>query len=258
MTTQTDINFSLDLSDQVALVTGASSGIGDRFARVLAKCGAKVIIAARRFDRLASLANEINKEGGICEPLELDMTDRDSIQNAVIEAKKHFGTINTLVNNAGVNNGGLATKQPYSEIDPVISTNLTGPYVLCCEIARDLIKEKKPGRIINVSSMMAFAVEHPGSAIYTTSKGGMVRLTEALAVEWATKGINVNCIAPGAVDTEMMDKVFETTGDFTELLPRKRMMVPDQLDSVLLFLVSPSSDCVTGAVIKIDDAQSPR
>ena len=207
---------------------------------------------------MTSLANEINEEGGICKPVELDMDDRDSIRNAASQAKNYYGTITTLVNNAGINNRGLATKQPYSEIDPVISINLTGPYVLCCEVARELIKEKKSGRIINVSSMMAFAVEQPGSAIYTTSKGGMVRLTEALAVEWARKDINVNCIAPGAVDTEMMDKVFEVTGDFTELLPRKRMIVPNQLDSALLFLVSPSSECVTGAVIKIDDAQSPR
>jgi NAD(P)-dependent dehydrogenase (short-subunit alcohol dehydrogenase family) len=144
-------------------------------------------------------------------------------------------------------------------IDSVVDTNLVGPYVLSCEVAKRLMAEKKPGRIVNISSIAAFNTS-PGSAaaLYSITKSGVVRMTEALSVEWSKFRINVNCIAPGAFSSEMMDGMLERMGDFSKSFPRERICDPAQMDSTLLFLVSPSSECVTGTVIKIDDGQGSR
>ena len=139
MTNFSNPNFSLDLSDQVALVTGASSGLGYRFAKVLAKCGAKVAISARRVERLEALAKEINEDGGVCEPIPVDMVDRQSIRNAVQMAEDSLGTVDTLINNAGIPDAQSAIKQSDELIDNVVDTNLVGPYFLSNEVARRLI-----------------------------------------------------------------------------------------------------------------------
>ncbi len=258
-TSNTIPNFSTDLTGDVAFVTGATSGLGERFARVLAKCGAKVVITGRRTERLETLAQQIRAEGGICEPIRLDMTDRDNIKSAVAEAEQKLGLINILVNNAGIPDAQRATKMSDELIDNVFGTNMVGPYVLCCEIARRLMKEKKPGRIVNISSIAAFNISTQSSAsLYAITKAGVVRMTEALAVEWAPFHINVNAIAPGAFRTEMTQGKIDRVGDFSDVFPRKRMCEPEQLDSTLLFLVSPSSECVTGTYIKVDDGQSSR
>ena len=144
-------------------------------------------------------------------------------------------------------------------IDNVFDTNLVGPYVLSCEIARRLIDKKLPGRMVNIASIAAFNVTAQSSAsLYSLTKAGVVRMTEALAVEWSRFHINVNCIAPGAFSSEMMDGMLERIGDISQGFPRKRICDPAQMDSTLLFLVSPSSECVTGTVIKVDDGQGAR
>lgn len=252
-------NFSLDLSDQVALVTGTTSGLGNRFARVLAKCGAKVVLTGRREERLESLAKEIRDDGGTCEPFRLDMMDRENIRSVVAAAEDRLGPITILVNNAGVPDAQRATKMSDEIIDNLVDVNLKGPYILSCEIARRLMEKKLPGRIVNISSIAAFDAG-PNSAVslYSTTKAGVARMTEVLALEWAKFGINVNCIAPGAFSTEMLDGLLERVGDISGAYPRKRICEPAQMDSTLLFLVSPSSECVTGAIIKIDDAQGHR
>ncbi|MFT5692309.1 MAG: NAD(P)-dependent dehydrogenase (short-subunit alcohol dehydrogenase family) [Oceanicoccus sp.] len=252
-------NFSLDLSDQVALVTGTTSGLGRRFAQVLAKCGAKVILTGRRVEKLNDLAEEIRAQGGVCEPFPMDMTDRESIRSVLASAEKKLGLITILVNNAGIPDAERATKMSDELIDNVFDTNLVGPYILSCEIARRLIAEKRPGRMVNISSIAAFDTR-PGSAValYSTTKAGIVRMTEALAVEWAGFNINVNGIAPGAFSSEMMDGMLERVGDISRGFPRKRICQPEQMDSTLLFLLSPSSECVTGTIIKVDDGQSAR
>ena len=259
MNDYTTPNFSLDLTGDVAFVTGATAGLGERFARVLAKCGAKVIITGRRVERLKALAEEIRAEGGVCEPITLDMRDRENIRSAVAEAEEKFGLVTILVNNAGIPDAQRATKMSDELIDNVFGTNLVGPYVLSCEVARRLMKEKRPGRIVNISSIAAFNIGTQSSAsLYATTKAGVIRMTEALAVEWAPFNINVNAIAPGAFRTEMTQGKIERVGDFSDAFPRKRMCEPAQLDSTLLFLVSPSSECVTGTYIKVDDGQSSR
>ncbi len=252
-------NFSVDLSNQVALVTGASSGLGYRFSKVLAKCGAKVALSARRVEKLESLAEEIKSDGGECMVVPIDMVDRDSIRAAVKTVEEKLGTINTLINNAGMVDAQWAIKQSDELIDGVIDTNLVGPYLLSNEVARKLIEKKEPGRMVNISSLAAFnTTPNSAAVLYSTTKLAIVRMTEALSVEWAKHHINVNAIAPGMFSSEMLDGMLERIGDVSQTLPRKRICTPEQMDSTLLFLVSPSSECVTVTLITIDDGQTAR
>jgi NAD(P)-dependent dehydrogenase (short-subunit alcohol dehydrogenase family) len=251
-------NNSWSLEGQVALVTGTTSGLGWRFARVLAKAGAKVALTGRRTDRLDELAESIRAEGGECEPFRLDMTDMDNVVGVVQEAEDALGTVTILVNNAGIPDAQYAHKMDQGLIDAVFDTNLRGPYVLSCEVARRLIAAKRPGRMVNVSSIGGFNYAGGGAALYSITKAGIARMSEVLAVEWARYNINVNCIAPGAFSSEMMDGMVERIGEFYKATPRKRLGDPAQLDSTLLYLCAPSSECVTGTIIKVDDGQGSR
>ncbi|HKI74889.1 MAG TPA: SDR family NAD(P)-dependent oxidoreductase [Pseudomonadales bacterium] len=252
-------NFSTDLTGKVAFVTGTTSGLGARFARVLAACGASVAVTGRRTERLEALAEEIRAAGGTCEPITLDMTNRDNIRSALEQAEKSLGLVTLLVNNAGIPDAQYIARMDDELVDKVFDTNLIGPWVLSTEFARRLIAEKKGGSIVNISSMAAFETTGQGAAaLYSTTKAGVVRMTEAMATEWARFNINVNAIAPGAFSSEMLDGMLSRMGDFSKMFPRQRICVPAQMDSTLLFLVSPSSECVTGTVIKIDDGQGSR
>lgn len=251
-------NVSTDLTGQVALVTGATSGLGKRFAQVLAACGAKVAITGRRVERLTELAEELRAKGSTIAPIALDMRDNDSIMACVEEAEAALGTITILVNNAGIPDAQRAHKMSNKLIDDVFDTNLRGPYVLSCEIARRLIAAELPGRMVNISSLGGFNYAGNGAALYSITKAGIIRMTEALAVEWARFNINVNAIAPGAFASEMMDGMLERMGDISKMFPRKRICDPAQMDSTLLYFVSPASEAVTGTYIKIDDGQGSR
>lgn len=252
-------NASVDLTGEVALVTGASAGLGRRFAQVLAAAGASVVAASRRTDRLKELADEIQSAGGRCEPVELDVTMTDQLLAAVDRAEEAFGTVTILVNNAGIPDGQRAQKMSPESIDEVIGTNLRGPWILACEVARRLIAAERPGRIVNLSSIGAFTYTGNGAALYSTTKAAVNRMTETLAVEWARYGINVNAIAPGFFASEMTDGYIERVGDdIRSRFPRGRIGQPAQLDSTLLYLVSPASECVTGTVVKVDDGQGSR
>lgn len=249
---------SNDLSGEVALVTGATSGLGWRFAQVLAAAGATVVATGRREERLAALVADIEASGGSAHAAVMDATDADSLVAAVDHAEEAAGTVTILVNNAGIPDAQRAHKMSVDLIDRVLDTNLRGPYILSCEVARRLIAAKQPGRIVNISSVSASHYAGEGAALYSISKAGVSRMTEALAVEWSRNRINVNGIAPGAFRSEMMDGMMERIGDFSEHLPRKRIGDPAQLDSTLLYLCSPASECVTGTVITVDDGQGPR
>ena len=251
-------NASIDLTGQVALVTGASSGLGKRFAQVLARCGAKVAVTGRRLERLETLAEEIIAEGGSAAPLALDVTDSDKLLAVVGQARDALGPVDILINNAGIPDAQRATKMPVELIDRVLDTNLRAPYILACEFARQRMEAKLPGRIVNIASMAAYDYGGHGAALYSVTKAGVVRMTEALAVEWARFHINVNAIAPGAFASEMMDGMLERVGDITRGFSRQRLGNPAQLDSTLLYLVSPASDAVTGTCIKVDDGQGSR
>ena len=246
------------LKGDVAFVTGATSGLGRRFAELLAEAGASVALTGRRAERLEEAAAEIRAAGGTCAPVPLDVTDAEACIAAMQQAEDELGPLSILVNNAGIPDAQYAARMSIELIDQVLDTNVRGPFVLSCELARRLIARKAPGRIVNISSMGAFTYAGGGAALYSITKAAIVRMTETLAVEWAKFGINVNGIAPGAFRSEMMDGMLQRVGDITRAFPRQRLGEPSQLDSTLLYLVSPESEFVTGTVIKVDDGQGSR
>ena len=246
-------NNSTDLTGQVALVTGASSGLGYRFARVLAAAGAKVAIAARRVDKLEALAEEIRAAGGTALPIAMDATDAGQLIAAVAKAETELGVVTILINNAGIPDAQRAHKMSLELIDQVLDVNVRAPFILSCEVARRLMAAEKPGRIVNIASAAAFSYAGGGAALYSVSKAAVARTAEVLAVEWAR-----NAIAPGAFASEMMDGMLSRVGDITQRFPRQRLGDPAQLDSTLLYLVGPASEAVTGTVIRVDDGQGGR
>jgi NAD(P)-dependent dehydrogenase (short-subunit alcohol dehydrogenase family) len=249
---------SHDLTGEVALVTGATSGLGRRFAQTLAAAGASVVACGRRVERLDEVVAEIGEAGGRAVAVPLDVSDASAIPGAVDQAEAAFGTVTILVNNAGMPDAQRAHKMSLELIDQVLDTNVRAPYVLSCEVARRLIAAERGGRIVNISSVGSFHYAGGGAALYSISKAAVNRMTEVLAVEWSRYRINVNAIAPGAFRSEMMDGMMERIGDFTPTLPRKRIGEPAQLDSTLLYLCAPSSECVTGTVVRVDDGQGGR
>lgn len=230
-----------DLTGEVALVTGATSGLGRRFAVTLAAAGAAVAVVGRRRERLDALVAEIEAAGGRALALPADMADAAALAGLVDAAGQGLGTVSILVNNAGIPDAQYATRMPIELIDSVLDINVRAPFILAREVAKRLIAAKRPGRIVNIASIAAFHTATSGTALYATTKAAVVRMTEALAVEWAAFGINVNAIAPGAFRTEMMDGMIERVGDVSQGFPRKRLGEPADLDGTLLYLVSSAS-----------------
>ena len=247
-------NFSTDLSGQTAFITGTTSGLGYRFAQVLAACGANVAIAGRRVERLEALAEELRSTGATVLPVPLDVTDTDALFASVDQVEKELGPVQILVNNAGKPDARLALNMDPAFVDEMVATNLTSLFHLASEVTRRLREAELPGRIVNIASGAAFS-SGVGSSWYAITKSAVVRMTEMLALEFARYDVNVNCIAPGAFESEMMDGMLERMGDITAGFPRKRLGKASQLDGTLLYLVSPSSDFVTGATIRVHDAQ---
>jgi NAD(P)-dependent dehydrogenase (short-subunit alcohol dehydrogenase family) len=251
-------HFSTDLRGQVALVTGATAGLGWRFAQVLASRGAVVAAMGRRAERLEALAAEITAAGGTCVPVPLDIAEPAGLGPAVEQIEAGHGSVTILVNNAAVPDAQYATRMPLALVDQVIGTNLRAPFLLSSEVARRLIDRGLPGRIVNVSSMGAHHYRGEAASLYSTTKAALERMTEVLSVEWARFHINVNAIAPGAFATEMLRDMMARHGDVSSGFARQRLGDPAQLDSTLLYLVSPSSEFVTGTIVKVDDGQNPR
>lgn len=246
------------LDGQVAIVTGASSGLGWRFARVLAAAGATVAVTARRQARLDALVAEIEATGGRAKAFPLDCADAAACEAIVDRVAAALGPVTILVNNAGIPDAQRAVKIDVALYDQVVNVNQRAPWLISCALARNLIAARTPGRIVNIASIAAYEYGGGGAALYSVTKAAVVRMTEALAVEWAKFHINVNAIAPGAFSSEMMDGMLARIGDITPHFPRQRLGVPEQMDSTLLYLVSPASECVTGTIIKIDDGQNRR
>ena len=251
-------NASTDLSGQVAIVTGASSGLGARFARVLAASGATVALCARRADKLAALKGEIEAVGGKATVFEIDVSDQAQCLGLAERVETALGPVVILVNNAGIPDAQRAHKLPLDLFNRVMAVNVHAPWLLSTSLAARRIADGKPLRIVNIASMAAYEYGGAGAALYSMTKASVVRMTEVLAVEWARYPINVNGIAPGAFASEMMDGMLERMGDISQHFRRKRLGDPAQMDSTLLYLVSPASDAVTGTIIKIDDGQSNR
>ena len=243
-----------DLTGQVAFVTGASSGLGAHFAQTLAGAGAKVVIAARRADRLAELAAKIEADGGHALPVELDVTDADSVARAVRTAADELGAMTILVNNAGVPPRALTLEMDEEEWDRVVGTNLKGAWLVAREIGRHMVAHGKGGRIINIASVLGWKTVAKRIQSYGISKAGLVSMTETMALELARDGILVNAIAPGYIRTELNDAFLDSEPG---LRIRKRVAVerfgePSDLDGALLLLAGPAGSYITGSVIGID------
>jgi NAD(P)-dependent dehydrogenase (short-subunit alcohol dehydrogenase family) len=245
-----------NLKGRVALVTGASSGLGVQFAKALADNGAAVVLVARRADRLRSLKDEIEGKGGRAVAIEADVTDHAAIARAFDAAEKAFGTVTILVNNAGIAHGGRAVEMPPEEWRKVLSTNLDAVFFWAQEAARRLLAAKKQGAIVNIASVLGLAVSK-GAVAYAAAKAGVVQVTKALAVELAFKGVRVNAIAPGWFVTEMNDDYLSgEAGDAIKReIPMGRFGNPGDLDGALLLLVSDAGSYITGATIVVDGGQ---
>jgi len=244
---------SFDVSGLAVLVTGASSGIGRHFAEILALAGAKVALAARRVDRLSEAAEAIVARGGQCLPITCDVTSQDSIAGAIAAAERGLGPLSVLVNNAGVVVSKPLFNHTEADWDHVVDTNLKGAWMAAREFAHHLVDAKRPGRIINIASVLSFRTIARVPA-YTAAKAGLLHLTGVMAMELARYGILVNAIAPGYVETDF-NREFLRSGPGQKLIgriPMKRVGQPDDLDGALLFLASPASAYVTGAVISVD------
>jgi 3-oxoacyl-[acyl-carrier protein] reductase len=239
-----------DLTGEVALVTGASSGLGTRFAEVLSAYGAKVVLAARRVERLKELQARL--PGSIAIPL--DVMKPASFANAFSEMEKAFGPVTLLINNAGVAYGGKFLDTPADEWARVRTTNVDALWHLSQEFARRVIVAKKEAAIINLASVLSFRVT-PGSAAYCISKAAVVQMTNALALELARHRIRVNAIAPGYIMTEMTEAYLNSPAseDTKKRIPQRRLGELSDLDGTLLLLASKrASGYMTGATIPVD------
>jgi 3-oxoacyl-[acyl-carrier protein] reductase len=246
-----------NLDGAVALVTGASSGLGAHFAQVLAANGAAVVLVARRADRLADVTAMITKAGGKAIAVEADVRDRDATRAAFDTAESAFGTVSILVNNAGVAHAGRAVELGEEEWRRVLSTNLDAVFFWSQEAARRLLAAGRGGAIVNIASVLGLGVAK-GVVAYATAKAGVIQLTKALALELAFKGVRVNAIAPGWIVTELnRDYLTSEKGKaLTRQIPIGRFGEKCDLDGPLLLLVSDAGRFVTGATIVADGGQS--
>lgn len=247
----------ISLNGRIALITGASSGFGAHFARLLVREGARVVIGARRVDRIAALAEEL---GDAALAVALDVNDEASIIAAYDAAEAKFGTVDTVIANAGIAAAGRSTELPASEIAAVVGTNFTGLYLTAREGAKRMIaagyKDSERGRIVLIGSITA-ELTGQGESAYAAIKAGVAHLGRQFAREWVRQGINVNTIQPGYVQTEIQGDWFDTPGGQAHLnsFHRRRLTPIEALDAPLVFLCSDASRHVTGATITVDDGQ---
>jgi NAD(P)-dependent dehydrogenase (short-subunit alcohol dehydrogenase family) len=254
--------YSLDLSGRVALITGASGGLGAQFARTLSRAGAAVVLASRRMDKLKALRASIEAEGGAAHVVELDVTDHASIKSAVAHAETEVGPIDILVNNSGVSTTQRLQDVDEDDYDFIFNTNVKGSFFVAQEVGKRMLARSRgmaPGtfagaRIINIASMAGLRVL-PQIGVYCMSKAAVIQMTKAMALEWGKFGINVNAICPGYIDTEINHHHWETEQGkkLVQMLPRKRIGKPEDLDALLMLLASGESHFVNGAVIAADD-----
>jgi NAD(P)-dependent dehydrogenase (short-subunit alcohol dehydrogenase family) len=227
--------------------------LGAEFAKVLAAAGARVVIGARRADRLTELAQLITAAGGQALPVAMDVRDKLSVQAAFDTAEAAWGTVEILVNNAGVSRAAYLTELQEDDWDTVLDTNLKAVWCVAAEAARRLQQSGVSGSIINISSALAFGVSKTLGA-YMAAKAGVIQLTRAMAVEWAADNIRVNAIAPGYIPTEINEGFFTTPKglEMISRIPQQRVGAPAELAGPLLLLASDASSYMTGSVLTVD------
>lgn len=254
--------YSIDLSGRVALVTGASSGLGTRFARTLARAGAAVALASVNIEPLKTLRAEIEGEGGDAHVIALDVTDPDSIRAAIAHAETEMGAIDILVNNCGVSTTQKLVDVTPEDYDFIMDTNARGAFFVAQEVGKRMLARASGeapgtftgGRIVNIASMAGLRVLSQ-IGVYCMSKAAMIHMTKSMALEWGKHGINVNAICPGYIDTDINHHQWQTEHGqkLVQTLPRKRLGQPADLDSVLMMLCANESHFINGAVIAADD-----
>ena len=248
---------TFSLSGKVILVTGASSGLGARFAKLMAAEGATVAMAARRVERLKELRAEIEADGGQAHVYAMDVTDAGSVRDAIARVDEEFGRIDVLVNNSGVSASGRLLDMTAEDYDYVMNTNTKGAFFVAQQTAKVMIAKKTPGRIINIASVAGLRVLS-GIGVYCMSKAAVVQMTKAMALEWGKYGINTNAICPGYIRTEINSDYFDSDAGqkLINILPRRRVGKVDDLDGLLMLLASDASSFMNGSIIAADDGLS--
>jgi NAD(P)-dependent dehydrogenase (short-subunit alcohol dehydrogenase family) len=259
------MSFEIDLSGRVALVTGASSGLGLQFSKTLVQAGCAVVLAGRRLERLKTLRAEIQSQGGDAHAVAMDVTDIVSIKAAIAHAETEMGTIDILINNAGVSVAQKLTDVSEDEYDYMFNTNTKGAFFVAQEVGKRMLGRAQGsapgtftgGRIVNIASVAGLkSVSKIG--VYAMSKAAVIHMTRAMALEWGKYGINVNAICPGYIDTDMNHAYWKTDAGqgLIDRLPRQRVGQPQDLDSALMMLVANQSHFINGAVLQADDGFS--
>jgi 3-oxoacyl-[acyl-carrier protein] reductase len=239
------------MSNRTAFVTGASRGIGKACAHSLAIAGYRVALAARSADRIEQEAKQVREKGGEAFTVEIDLTSRESIANALEKTAKEFGRIDILVNNAGVAKDGLAVRMKPADWELVLETNLSGAFYAIQQVLPGMMRERW-GRIINISSVVG-EMGNPGQANYVASKAGLIGLTKSLAREIGSRNITVNAVAPGFIATDMTHGLTEELKrKMIEQTPLQRMGTPEEIASAVKFLASDEASFITGHVLDVN------
>ena len=240
------------LTGRVALVTGASGGLGAHFADALARSGARVAVAARRIAACSAVCDSIRVAGGEAHPFAMDVADATSVKAAVGAVEEHFGRLDILVNNAGIAAAAPALDLDEAQWDAVLDTNLKGSF-LAAQAAARIMRRNGGGAIVNVASILGFRVAGQVAA-YAASKAGLIQLTKALALEWARHDVRVNALCPGYIETDINRHFFASEAGRAMLkrVPQRRLGQPSDLDGPLLLLCSDASAYMTGSVVAVD------
>ena len=256
------MSYTLDLSGRVALITGASSGLGKQFALTLSRAGAAVVLGGRRIERLKDLRSEIEAGGGDAHVVGLDVTDMASIRSAVAHAETEVGPIDILINNSGVSTTERLVDVSEESYDYVFDTNTRGAFFTAQEVAKRMLARAKGaapgtftgGRIVNIASAAGLRTL-PQIGVYCMSKAAVIHMTKVMAAEWGRIGITTNAICPGYIDTEINHHHWQTEAGqkLVNMLPRKRVGHPRDLDALLVMLCAADSDFINGSIISADD-----
>jgi len=247
------IEETYQFKDKTVIVTGSSRGLGREIALFFSKAGSNLVLASRNLEKLSQVAEEIEKEGGRALPLQIDVTNKEQVESLMDKACEKFGQIDVLINNAGVIHRVPAVQMSEEQWDETMAINLKGTF-LCSQAAGKKMIENKSGKIVNISSEKGL-IGFPERSAYCASKGGIVMLTRALAVEWAPYNVQVNAIAPTYIETEMTRDILNDPEKYQEIIhniPMKQVCKPHDLFGAIMLFASDASSLITGQTLPVD------